>query len=354
MPTRKWPARFLTGRRITTRLRRGWIYRFWVWRDTCGNARRRPHRKVEVARSGFPRRRGTAKSTARIGCATDNLGRGLRRGKLWGIGVGVRGLYRWFGRGLWRILRLGGFWSDGFGFSRFVRGGNVSHYRLSRFHCGFVRDILRYRLSHVLRYSACLGRDFGWYLGTCRRVLRLGDSRGQNIHEQLDQFRCAAAVGIFVRVILRDIQRQQVLVLHYFRENGARVGEAQTAVAGHIYAGQIRRIEHVGVNMHHEFPRIGVQLRQRILRGLARALELDVRHVNVADRRTREKFLLGRIEPLQAKEQNVRLAHQRAVAPETRQLWRALADNIRHHHAVDAAGRGGRGSVQVGVAIDPQ
>src|SRR5439155_9218722 len=67
-----------------------------------------------------------------------------------------------------------------------------------------------------------------------------------------------------------------------------------------------------------------------------------------------EELLLRWIEPFESEERHVGLAHQRRLAPETHQLWRALADDVGHNHSVDAAGGSARGSIQIGVAIEPQ
>ena len=41
------------------------------------------------------------------------------------------------------------------------------------------------------------------------------------------------------------------------------------------------------------------------------------------------------------------------LAPEAHQFRRAVADDMRDDHAVDAAGRRGRRRIQVGIAIEP-
>src|SRR5260370_7404850 len=71
-------------------------------------------------------------------------------------------------------------------------------------------------------------------------------------------------------------------------------------------------------------------------------------------RRFAEGFLLRRIEPFEPKQGHIRLAHQRRFAPETHQFRRTPADDVSHHHSIDAAGRSTRGRVKVGVAIEPE
>jgi hypothetical protein len=81
---------------------------------------------------------------------------------------------------------------------------------------------------------------------------------------------------------------------------------------------------------------------------------LNIRGENMPHRRFAEELLLRRIEPLDSVERDVRLAHQRRFAPEAHQLRRALPDDVRHHHSVDAAGGRARRRVQIRVAIEPE
>src|SRR5260221_6718489 len=95
-------------------------------------------------------------------------------------------------------------------------------------------------------------------------------------------------------------------------------------------------------------------MREDVLRGGSCAFALDVGGENVAHRRFREKFLLGRIEALDTKEVNVRFADERRFSPEADEFGGAFADDTRDDHAVNAA-RGSRGrGIQIGVAIHPE
>jgi hypothetical protein len=100
--------------------------------------------------------------------------------------------------------------------------------------------------------------------------------------------------------------------------------------------------------------RIGVQMRESIFRSSRGGFALDINGKHVAHRRLGKKFLLGRIEPLDAKEIDVRFTNKGRFAPKTNKLGRALADDACDDHTVNAAGRRGRGSVEIGIAIHPQ
>src|SRR5256886_376724 len=106
--------------------------------------------------------------------------------------------------------------------------------------------------------------------------------------------------------------------------------------------------------MEDKFARIGVHLRQRIMRCIEGTLGLNIRSVNMPHRRLAEEILLRGIEPLEPEEGDIRLAHQRRLAPKPHQLRRALTDNVGHDHSVDAARGSARGSIEIGVAIEPQ
>src|SRR5256885_14920012 len=83
-------------------------------------------------------------------------------------------------------------------------------------------------------------------------------------------------------------------------------------------------------------------------------LALDIGGENVAHRRLREKFLLGRIEALDAKEVNVGLANERRFTPEADEFGRAFADDACDDHAVNATGRSRSRGIQIGVAVHPK
>ncbi len=283
----------------------------------------------------------SVKPRKKITLVFSGLGRRLRRRNFRGICVRIGRLdgrfNRYFGRYLGGCLRHTG------RLRRFRFGGWIGNRGLG----GFLR-------GRLFRRYGCRHGSFLWNcLGSWRRIFR-GNPRGQNIHQQVYQFLCATAVRIFVGVVLCNVQREQVLVLNNFLQDGASVAEGQPSVARNVYTRQLGGVKHIGVEMDDEFARIRMQLGQRVLRGLVRALQGYVRQVNMAHGRTRQKFLFRRVEAFEAKKQHVRLAYQRSIAPEARQFRRTLADDVGDHHAIDTARRRGGGRIQIGVAIEPQ
>ena len=65
-------------------------------------------------------------------------------------------------------------------------------------------------------------------------------------------------------------------------------------------------------------------------------------------------FLFLRIKSFESEKGHVRFAHERLLSPKANQFRRAFPENVRDHHAVNASGGRRSGSVQVGIAVDPQ
>src|SRR2546421_2800486 len=60
------------------------------------------------------------------------------------------------------------------------------------------------------------------------------------------------------------------------------------------------------------------------------------------------------IQPDKAEQSDVRLTPQPRLAPEAHQFGSALAYNVSHYHAIDSSRRRRGGSIQVGIAVNPQ
>jgi len=64
------------------------------------------------------------------------------------------------------------------------------------------------------------------------------EARRKRFDEKIDKLLCAAAIGILIGIILRDIEAQQILMLHKLDEGSAHVVKAQSAAAGTFTAGK--------------------------------------------------------------------------------------------------------------------
>ena len=106
--------------------------------------------------------------------------------------------------------------------------------------------------------------------------------------------------------------------------------------------------------MQNKFARFRVEIHQRVAGARGCAFFLNIRRVDVAQRRFREKFLFRGIDAFEAEEQNIRLANQGRFSPKAHQLRRAEPDDAGHDHAIDAAGRSGSGGIEIGVAVHPE
>ena len=146
------------------------------------------------------------------------------------------------------------------------------------------------------------------------------EARGEDFGEEVDEFFCGAAAGIFFRVVLGDVEAEQIFVLGEFEERGANVFEAQAAAARDVDSGKIFLSDDVGIQMKHKVVRFGVHVGKSFLRRARAALELNVSRIVVAHGGLGQIFLLGRIEPLEAEKRDIRLAHKRRLSPEAHQL----------------------------------
>ncbi len=155
--------------------------------------------------------------------------------------------------------------------------------------------------------------------GPSRRFFRLGrrlgtgrrgrlEARCERFDQQIDDLLGAIAVGILVRIELRDVQSNQVLVAHDFLQGRAHVFEAQAAASGHDHRGKILLRDNIQVKMQDKLARISMQVSQRVERRRSRALCLYVRGMHVAQRRAGKEILFGGIEPCQTEERDVGLA----------------------------------------------
>src|SRR4029077_8593867 len=131
-----------------------------------------------------------------------------------------------------------------------------------------------------------------------------------------------------------DIETEKIFLLYELSQRGLHFGEREPAGAGDIGGGKIFLRNHVKVEVEHEFARIGMEFRERVLRGGGRALQLNVRGINVAHGGPGENFLLRGIDALEAVNEGVWFADQRRFAPKTHQLRRTPAVNAGEHHAV--------------------
>src|SRR5882672_9062536 len=139
-----------------------------------------------------------------------------------------------------------------------------------------------------------------------------------------------------------------------FGKGCADIGEGQAALGGDVHRGKLGVRNEIGVEVDEVFARVGVKMGKDVLRSSSGGLALDVGGKHVAHRRLREKFLLGRVETLDAEEVNVRFANERRFAPKADEFGRAFADDACDDHAVNAAGRSRGRRIQIGVAIHPK
>src|SRR5262249_21079992 len=180
------------------------------------------------------------------------------------------------------------------------------------------------------------------------------DSNRKGLDKKVDKFFCAGAVGVFVRIVLRYGEPDDVVTANGFRQRSANVGERHAAFGGNIDRRKFGICNEIGVEVDAVFARICVQMRERVLRGSGGRFALNIDCEHVAHRRFRKEFLLGRIETLDGEEIDVRLTHERRLAPEANKFGSAFADNAGDHHAINAAGRCCCGSIEVGVAVHPE
>src|SRR5258708_1941031 len=224
------------------------------------------------------------------------------------------------------------------------------------------------KLIHQLRCSFRRGESFprdsgcggGCIFGSGRRC-RGGSgggegfqTRGQSFGEQIHYFFCGRTIGVPVWIVLSDIKPQQILLLHKFHKRTANFGKGQAARVRHIDGRKFFLSNDVKIHMHHEFARVCVQVHEGIVRRFFGAMQTDVGGVNMAQRRARKKINFGLLNTLETVDERVWFAHQRRLSPETDEFRRPFADDAGEAHAVEAAGRRAGGSVQVGVAIEPQ
>src|SRR5262249_41118856 len=153
---------------------------------------------------------------------------------------------------------------------------------------------------------------------------------------------------------LRDGVPDYVVAVNGFRQRGTNVGERHAAVGGNIDRRKFRIGNEIGVEVDAVFARICVQMRERVLRSSRGGFALNIDCEHVTHRGFRKKFLLWRIETLDAKKINIRLAHERRLAPEANKFRSAFADNAGDDHTINATGRCCCGSIGVGVGIHPQ
>jgi len=143
-------------------------------------------------------------------------------------------------------------------------------------------------------------------------------------------------------------------VFHKFHEEARTVVEAHAAAARDVDGGKIFLRDDIGIEVENEFARAACTCSSASCAPLAAALELYVPGVNMPHRRFAEKLPLRRIEASRVRRAS-RPARARA-APRSRSAPApaAPADDVGHNHSVDAAGGCACGSIQIGVAIEPE
>ena len=129
--------------------------------------------------------------------------------------------------------------------------------------------------------------------------------------------------------------------------------EVQAAGCGDIYGLEFILTDYVEVEVQNKFAGVGVGVGQRVGGGFPGACCGDLFGGDVAQRGLRQNFLFGRVEACDAVKKDVGLADERGFAPEADEFGSTATDDVGDDHAVDAAGGCGGGSVQVGVAVEP-
>ena len=124
------------------------------------------------------------------------------------------------------------------------------------------------------------------------------ETSGERFDQQINEFACAAAVRIFVRIVLRDVQAKEILVLGELDQGGSNIVQAQAAAAGNVHGRKIFLGDDVDIEVQDKFASVGMDLNQRIVGGFCSAPQQNIRSVHVPHRRFGEELLLGGIEAL--------------------------------------------------------
>ena len=90
--------------------------------------------------------------------------------------------------------------------------------------------------------------------------------RGERRDQEIDNFTRRGTVRIFLRVILRHVEAQKILVRKKLRERGLHFLKGKPTTARHIRGGQIILGNDIKIDVQGKLSRFGVQLRQRVLR----------------------------------------------------------------------------------------
>ena len=105
------------------------------------------------------------------------------------------------------------------------------------------------------------------------------------------------------------------------------------------FLGMVEIGDNIHIEMKNEFIAARVNAFERHPRCRGRAFPMHFRGRKTSDRQAAKKVFFGRIETLDAKESDVRIAHKRRLAPESHQLGSAAARQMRNDHSIHAARR---------------
>jgi len=69
---------------------------------------------------------------------------------------------------------------------------------------------------------------------------------------EINELLCAAALGVFIGIVLRDIEAQQILMLYKLDEGSTHLVEAQSAAARHVHRGEILLRNGIDIQVQNE------------------------------------------------------------------------------------------------------